>query len=534
MKLFKPNHLLVKFTAIVFTLIVSYFFSQAYLIEQYAVDGGLVLSNKITYPDDFAPLKDYFFGAWTSIHQIAALLFKFEWSVLDVSKFFIFFIALFYFIGVASIVLSFTKSIVIALLVSTAILIFQKNFGDTDYPTLFFSSHTFGALSLAISTCIFGLLFLGNFFIVGFLSIFLISIHPVVGLWTCLIVFSSIGCSKIIFKEDPDIRNTIRGTIGGLIISSVSFFFYQKNYFSASYIDLETLNNYYKYWEGHRSSNEYHIEYFSKTLLLFIFGIFGLSKIKNSINEHVRLGILSVLISIFFSSLIYLIFKIFHNFEGFPLWLIQIMPTRFTIMHSVVGWPLILGILFVILKEFSKNRKQINYLPQLTIIFLIILYTAQHYKVLLSTKNSYIRNINYQKVLSKNDDFWKVVKNRNIGGYVLTTPSSSSNTLRKGLKPILLNPGSIDGVPYFPKTAVRLSKIVEEIYGISFDDPPLELKNTASITEKFIKKNFEKYSKEKWKEISNKFNISAIIVPVDWNIILVPIAKNNTFAFYII
>ena len=148
--------------------------------------------------------------------------------------------------------------------------------------------------------------------------------------------------------------------------------------------------------------------------------------------------------------------------------------------------------------------------------------------------SDYIKNAEYENILSEKNDFWEIVKNTKIEGYVLTNSSSSKDTLRKGLKPVLLNPGIIDGVPYFPKTAGRLAKIIEEIYGIPYANPPLELRNNASISNDIIKLNFEKYSKEKWQQISRKFKISAIIIPVNWNIDLVPLAKNNNFAFYII
>ena len=136
-------------------------------------------------------------------------------------------------------------------------------------------------------------------------------------------------------------------------------------------------------------------------------------------------------------------------------------------------------------------------------------------------------------MLEKNH-FWETIKNAEFKGYILTNGSSSIITFRKSLKPILLNPESIDGVPYFPKTAARLAVIIEEIYGISFSDPPLEFRNRAGINDDFIKLSFEKYSKEKWQDLSDKFKIDAIVIPVSWNIKLAPFTKNDRFAFYIL
>ena len=527
----KFNQLVISLITVGFILLIAYFCSQLFLHEQKAVDGGLILSKKIIYPDNFSPLVDWILGAWTSTYQLSALLFKLNWSILNVSKFFIFIVALFYLLGVMSVTYAFTKSGVIAFFVSISILIFQKNFGDADYPTLFFSPDTFGSLSLALTTCVFGFVFLGYFFWVGFLSIFLICIHPVVGLWTSLIIFLSVIFIKFIVKEELDIKSLTYGAITGAFVTAVSFFVYlNENYFPSSNIDFEALNNYYKYWEGHRVQKDFHLEYLFKTLGLFILSIFSLIKLKKYLKKNVRFGIWSVLISIFFSILIYVTYKTIN----FPLWLTKIMPSRFIIMHSVIGWPLILGILFVMINKYSEEKKISQYLAPFTIIFIVLFYSVQHYKTLLSLKNSYINNIEYQNVLLEKNHFWNTVKNTKFEGYILTNASSGYTILRKSLKPILINPGDLDGVPYFPKTADRLAIIIEEIYGISFTNPPSEIRNSASISDGIIKLNFEKYSKEKWQQLSRDFNIGSVIVPVNWNINLAPFAKNNEFAFYII
>lgn len=509
---------------------VSYILTMVHFHEQHAVDGGLVLAKKVVYPDNFSPLKDYFLGAWTSINQVSALLFKFNWSVLNVSKFFIFIVSLFYMIGTSSVIYSFTRSAMVSFLTLLVIVIFQKNFGDADYPTLFFSPHTFGALSLAIATSIFGLAFMGYFFLVGFLSTLLISVHPIIGAWICFIIFSSVIFMKFALKRELNTKKLIYGGVAGLFISSFSFFVYlNEGYFSSSNINFEALNNYIKYWEGHRHESKFHFEYLLKTLGLFIFSIYCLIKLKRKINNNIVLGITIVLSNIFFSSIIYITYK----FIDFPTLIKLIMPTRFVIMHSVIAWPIILAILFLLIKEICERKRLATYIPQIIIILILSLYTIQHYKSLISLKNYYVKNLKYEKSLSKKDSFWSAVNDSELKGYVLTAGSSSVVTLRKGFKPILLNPDIIDYVPYFPKTALRLSVIIEKIYGIPFVEPPTKIRNRASISDEFIKLNFEKYSKDKWESLAKKYNISALIVPENWNINLPFLKKNNKFAFYI-
>ena len=68
-------------------------------------------------------------------------------------------------------------------------MVFRKNFGDIDYPTLMFSEHTNGMISLSLITLVFGLSCNRNFFSASFLIGLLISIHLTLGLWIFFIFF---------------------------------------------------------------------------------------------------------------------------------------------------------------------------------------------------------------------------------------------------------------------------------------------------------------------------------------------------------
>ena len=78
-----------------------------------------------------------------------------------------------------------------------------------------------------------------------------------------------------------------------------------------------------------------------------------------------------------------------------------------------------------------------------------------------------------------------------------------------------------------------MSIIIEKIYGISFADPPTEVRNRSYLSDEIVKLSFEKYSREKWQQLSKDFNIGAIIVPVKWKINLIPNAEGERFTFYV-
>ena len=515
------------------SLFVGYFFMQVYPIEQRAVDGGLILAKIVNYPDQISPMKEYFLTSWTSIHQISKLFLNFNWSFINVSKLIIFITTIFYFIGIVLTINSATRSTLTAILIAFMILIFQKNFGDTDYPSMIFSEHTYGMISLAVVTLIFGLLFNGNLFFAGLFSALLISIHPLIGLWINGIIFISITINKNLFKFTLDWNKFVKGFAIGIILTVVSFVYhYILTVDFTSYFNLEAYDNYMKYWEGHRNGKEFHVEYFLKTFLLFGLGVLSLIALRNNFAENFKFGILCVLTSIILSTLIYFTYKIF--FPYMPDLIIRILPARFTIMHSIIGWPLILGILFVFIKKFEKKNKIFNNSAHILIVFIVLFYSVSHYKVLIKLQNLFIENITKQTTSIEDKNFWNVVKNTDFDGYIVTSYSTSAISMRKALRPIILDVTILDFVPYFPNTAKSMSVIIEKIYGISFSSPPLEVRNRAFLSDEAIKLNFEKYPREKWQQLSKDFNISAIIVPVNWKIDLTPHAKSNSFAFYML
>ena len=124
-------------------------------------------------------------------------------------------------------------------------LIFQKNFGDTDYPSMIFSEHTYGMLSLAIVTFIFGLLFAGSLFFVGFFLAILISIHILVGIWINGIIITSLVLNKYFFKYPINYSMLIKGFAIGIILTIISFVYHQiLTTDFVSYFSLEAYDNY--------------------------------------------------------------------------------------------------------------------------------------------------------------------------------------------------------------------------------------------------------------------------------------------------
>ena len=205
-----------------FVFIVSIILSYSYSYYQVALDGGLVLSGIIDYPNPISPLKYYYHNSWTLLHQVSEILLKLDFSITNASRILLFFPTFLFGITAYLILLKFTNDRFLSLFVSIIILILQKNFGDTDYPSLIISNHTYGMFGLALSSLIFSLILNSSHKLSAFFSVLLVGIHPVIGIW----ILSIILLSLLLQKDKKLFKVYLKGFLYGCPIIFLSFIWF--------------------------------------------------------------------------------------------------------------------------------------------------------------------------------------------------------------------------------------------------------------------------------------------------------------------
>ena len=501
---------------IFFSLVIS--LSYSYL--QYAIDGGLVLSKKINYPDSLSPMLYYYLNSWTLLHQITHFFIKLNFTVEFASQIILFCSTFFFSLGVFLLSNSVTQNRFLALLISFVSIFLGKNFGDTDYPSLIFSAHTYGMMSFALVSLIFGLLANRNFFTSSFVTIVLISVHPLVGIWMMLLSFINLFFLNFTKKEKFYIY---LGFFLGSAIALTSFSLFYINSIEKLSIDRNLFRIYLEFWDGHRSLiGNIHYGYLFKTLILFIFSIFFILNTKKNMVEEKNVSIFTIATSIFFSTTLYLAYKMIPKI--FPEFLIISMPTRFIMLHSFIGWPLILSFLFFFLNQrFNKSGSKIL----ISSFIFLTLILIQNYKKMNTIKNGLTSNILINNKTSKVLNYLKYL---DYSSYVLTSSNIAPIIFKKTEKPILLHTESMDFMPYHPYLADKFFNILEIVYDIDKYKPPQ--KNNPSLPDKYIKQIFENKKPLKWLKIKNKFNIEYLILPADWEINLELVIKDENFSLY--
>lgn len=481
---------------------------------QYGIDGGLVLSGIIEYHDLNSPMVYYYLNSWTSIHQLSSLLLQMGFSVEGSSKILMVIAVVFFSFGVFLFFFSLTKQKNLSLFVAITAIILGKNFGDTDYPSLIFSEHTYGMLSLATFTLILGLIANRNILLSCILVLILISIHPVIGFWTLLLVSFCFYYLNIFIIYKKDIY---KGVGIGFFFITASFLFYYFNSIEKIPFDKNLFLNYLDNWDGHRNISQFiHYEYIIKTLFLALLCFVSLKqRFKTlSYSPHLLIVLLSSICSLF----LYLSYKLIPHF--FPEFLRIIMPSRFIMLHTFLGWPIILGLL-IFLTRTDLKKKVISLISILLTIILI-----QNYNKIFLIKERFT-NIFKPIEVSHVIDF---VKNKNIKTNLIVPSSLVSYVFKKSEKPILLHTESLDFIPYHPYLTNKFFNILEKVYGIENNLPPQ--KNNPYLSDDYIRNIFENRSKDEWLLIKKEFNVEFILVPNVWKLKLDINKEDNKYKLY--
>jgi len=513
-----------------FIFVLSVFFSISYSFDQIAIEGGLVIADIVKYPDNFSIMRVFYKNSWTIINQVTAIFLKLNLSNLTISRILIFLSTYLYFLGIFFIIQNLTKKLFLAFILSFFILFFRKHLGHLDYPTLIFDQLTWGVMSSSLVTFIFGLLFNRQLFWAGFFGTILIAIHILAGLWVFLIILvAMVICNMFhlnFFNKNSYSKNLINGFFLGLPITLISFFYYFFNRVKTLEVNDNLYEIYLKNWDWHLNvSGGIIFPYllFSILLLIIIFYL----KNKSTVIE-LQFALLVLFISIFFSGILYVLYKLIPNI--FPIYSLKMMPSRYFIYHSIIAYPIFFSFIYISIDNYFEKKNYDKNISSFVFLFLIFYYSATHYKYIFLRINDF--KINLENKIDLDDQvFWKKVKNEKIDGFILTTQATNEPTFRIALKPILLRTTSMDIMRMLPYTTQKYKEIIEEVYNISFFDPPK--KYLSSVPDIYFQKKFESRSTAEWIRVSQKHNISSIIVPNEWKLNLKIKFSNKNFSYYI-
>lgn len=118
-------------------------------------------------------------------------------------------------------------------------------------------------------------------------------------------------------------------------------------------------------------------------------------------------------------------------------------------------------------------------------------------------------------------------------GLLLTVGDAHLMQLRTR-RPMLVDTGALDTIPYTPGSGPALYRILRDIYGIDLFNPPENLRGAGRLTEKVHRREWERYTPAKWRDIRRTYHVTQVLTPADWQLDLPIVAGDRRYLLYAI
>ncbi|MCI0413293.1 hypothetical protein L0222_10905 [bacterium] len=126
----------------------------------------------------------------------------------------------------------------------------------------------------------------------------------------------------------------------------------------------------------------------------------------------------------------------------------------------------------------------------------------------------------------------QVLMQASRGNDLLLTASDLHLIQLRTRRPVVLDGGQLDILPYTYESGPEMTRILKEVYGVSFSDPPPEAKRTARIRVNAHRTLWEKRDRKNWQQLAAKFGPTQVLTYPDWKLALPVVAQNHNFLLY--
>jgi hypothetical protein len=402
----KKKLLSLVFFFIFFSLII---YLISFNIDQRAINAGLYLSKKLEIVDKNNLLNLEYSNSYTLIYQFSEIALRIGASPSFLNFLLLFFSFILNSLGIFFIVRSITRNFFFSLITTAFAIVTLLNFGDLDYPVLVFSEHTNGMIASSLIVFIFGLVGNKNYKLALLFCLICLASHLVLGIWIFIITtvtFYFYNKDFLIFFLKNKKNILIFLFIIFFLLLSIFYFQFSKILINYKF-NGELFNVYLSVWEHHRDLKApINIIYILLSFALFFIILFFINFNERNLSLHTVIMLKLLLIHLFCSFIIYILYKFFPNLFSFNF--ARAMPSRFFLLHSFFGLYVLISILYMLI---IKKKK-------LLFFFLIILCVSTYFNL---GKSVILKYINSNLILNEDNsdvEFWKLLKNSRKKGMV--------------------------------------------------------------------------------------------------------------------
>ena len=547
---------------------------------QVAVESAQVVAGLVKYPPD-NPFYIYHRELWTVLHQLGALLLRVGFSEIALSRLLSGVLGMVSFQAIAVLLYSFSGDLLLAVAAAPLILYARAVEHGATYPiALMGTDHTYGILGLSLAVLVVGLFGAGCYRLGGFLLGLAPAVHASIGAWLAVIVA---GCFLWDFRQlRSEWRRALPWFIAGCGVTALSLGVHFTMARGIAHVEpavaARYLDAFVSRWDEHRRAANFISVGTILNGVTLVIGLAWLMLFRSDLPPR-SLFVLRAVIAAGVLSLPLMMLSWLPP-ASVPAPLLTVMPNRLVNFNVLAFVPLLLGLLAAYrnslwshvaiaaflgalfinyrsmvwdgypsagtLRLFALNPWHVFVAGSVVLLAVAVaagLERSRPWPVSTVAPRAFTLGLlAIAAVLTfrlsppypfrdrTNDPFMAAVAAETRG--VVATGGSFHLVQLYTRRPVLLDGGALDTLPYAPDAGPAMERILREVYGLDFLNPPRELQQAAFIPHSFNRPIWEGYSRLKWQEIGFAFGVTQVLTRAEWRLDLPVAAEDRFFKLY--
>ncbi len=510
-------------TAAYATLVLSgvlgyYVGSRGFPEWQVPVETAQVIAGVVRYPPD-NPFLIYHLKLWTILHQICAVLLTVGVSEIRLSIMLSGITGMLSFQALAMTAYAFSRSIWISVIAAIAVFVSGAANHGVRYPIfLLGTSHTYGSVGLSWIVLVAALIGCGRYRTALFLLALAPAIHPSLGVWLAIITALAFAFDRQTVKAQ--ILPNWRSFAAGASVTAASLAVHLWIGRDVPTIDPSTaaryLSTFTALWDEHRQpmglANVGVALNFAAIVIAAIWLLGFTRGLPPSSPFMLRFVIASGLVSFACIALSRV------PPDRLPGFLVVLMPTRVVNVDVLIFAAFVVGML-------GMHRGIVGRLVAIIAIAGLLLNRQS----LTNLLHPHLRSIDVA-FRDRTNDALLATAARGTG--MLATGGDLHLVQLRTRRPVVLDGGGLDGLPYALAGGPEMARILRDIYDIDFFHPPDEAHGIGIIPSAYNRRVWETYSRDRWQEIRRKYNVTRVMTYNDWTLRLPIVAQNARYLLY--
>jgi hypothetical protein len=549
---------------------------------QVAVESAQVVARLVQYPPG-NPFYVYHTKLWTVLHQVLAVLLAAGFSERTLSVAVSGLLGVVSFQAVSLIAYALSRDALLAAGASALVFFTRVAEANSIYPIwLVGTPHTYGVIALSFAALVIGFLGCGWYRTGVFLLGLAPAVHPSVGAW--LILIASIVLASDWRGLRVELRPALPAFVAGAALTAASLAIQLLLIADVPEVDPSTTTKYLaafvSFWDMHRQPVELGAATVRVNAAALVVALFFLLRQPQQLSAPSRLLMRFVATTAALS--VVLTFVSWIPPDRLPPAILIAMPGRMLNLNMLVAGPLLIGLfgawrrttavpLLVILCAalLVGNRSGLwtfegghpvlaaaispGLRPNATNVVLIAMLLAivvvwvgrqsaraavmriSYVATLLLMATAVILTWNLQRPRAfemtdrTNEVLFRMLSE---GRGLLLTGGDLHLVQLRSRRPILLDGGGLDALPYAVESAPEMDRILREVYGVDLLNPPDEARFRGSIPPEFTRAVWQSYSREQWETLASRFGVRQVLTPGDWDLKLPVAVRNRTLTVY--